>query len=124
MQCKNCGATIHEGDTFCRTCAMPVDVDPYTGLEDLSNPATSAFMRQDSQSSIQTEPIYKNDKMETISKPIEPVIDNDANKNYIKRDGNDRTSATFKNVLGLIILLVILLIIGLLMYNNVFSNLF
>lgn len=124
MQCKNCGAIIHEGDSFCRTCAVPVNIDPHSGLEDISNPATNAFMRTDISVPLQQEPVYKNEHFQNISAPQMPIEDNDANKNFIKRDGNDRLGATVTNVLSLVILIIIIIVIFVLLYNSVFKNIF
>ena len=124
MQCKNCGGVIHEGDSFCRTCAVPVNLDPNSGLEDISNPATNAFMRNDVSMPIQQEPVYKNENFQSISAPQVTVPDEDANKNFVKRDGNDRVTATVRNVLGLVVLVVIIIIIGFLLYDKVFKNIF
>lgn len=124
MQCKNCGAVIHEGDSFCRTCAVPVNINPNSGLTDISNPATNAFMINDSTMPQQQEPIYKDENFQSISAPQESIPDEEANKNFIKRDGNDRVTATVRNVLGLVILLVIIVIIGFLLYEKVFKNIF
>lgn len=122
MQCKNCGGIIHEGDSFCRTCAVPVDMDINTGIEDIRNPATNAFVRQDVTIPIQQEPVYKDNNFQNVDAPPSVVVDEETNKNFVKRDGNDRVKATVTNVLGLVALLVIIIIIGFLLYDNVLKN--
>lgn len=124
MQCKNCGGVIHEGDSFCRTCAVPVNTDPRSGLEDISNPATNAFMRHDVSLPQQQEPVYKNEQFQNIAAPSPEIIDEEANKKFIKRNGNDRVSATVTNVLGLAILVVIIAVIGFLLYDTIFKHIF
>lgn len=124
MLCKNCGATLHEGETFCRTCAAPVNVDPQTGLVNISNPATNSFMQPSNSGQQQVEPVYQNHNFETVSAPVPSPTDEDTNKNLIKDDGNDRTGATIKNLLGLAILVIIIIVIAILLYNNVFKDLF
>ena len=122
MQCKNCGGVIHEGDSFCRTCAVPIDININTGLEDIQNPATNAFVRQDITMPVQQEPVYKDSNFQTVEAPQQTVVDEEINKNFIKRDGNDRVKATVTNVLSLVILVIIIIVIGFLLYNNVFKN--
>lgn len=124
MQCKNCGATINQGDTFCRTCAVPVNYDPNTGVETVHNPATDSFMRQGPVDQTQVEPSYQNAEFKPIAPPKNTTPDEDANKKFVERDGNDRMKATVWNIGYLAILIIILLIIGYLLYDKVFSNFF
>lgn len=124
MQCKNCGAIINQGDTFCRTCAVPVNVDPNTGVENVYNPATNAFMRQGPIDQIQVEPSYQNAEFQPVAPPknVEPA--EDANKKFVERDGNNRTMATVWNFVTFGILILILAIIGYFLYDKVFRNFF
>ncbi len=121
-QCKNCGATIHEGDTFCRTCATPVEEMHFT---DSDNVATNDFIRPSSIStpSKPTKIVYKKEG-QTFSDMLKDKMglpDNmpKDNKQYVERDGNDRAKATLFNFLGLSIL-VIGLVILFIMIKNIF----
>lgn len=124
MQCKNCGATINQGDTFCRICAVPVNYDPNTGVETVHNPATNAFMRQGPAEQVQMEPTYQNAEFKPIAPPRNIEPDDEANKKFVDRDGNDRVKATAWNFATLAILIIIIAIVGFLLYDKVFKNFF
>lgn len=124
MQCKNCGATINQGDTFCRTCAVPVNYDPNTGVEMVHNPATNSFMRQGPAEQTQSEPTYRNAEFKPMAPPRNLEPEEDANKKFVERDGNNRTMATVWNVASVAILVLIILVIGYFLYDKVFKNFF
>lgn len=121
-QCKNCGATIHEGDTFCRTCAMSVSDMHFTND---NNVATNDFIAPSSvEKPNSTKIVYKKEGQsfsdrikDRIGLPDAPVQDN---KQYIERDGNDRTRATLFNFLGLAALVVGLILLFLFAKNTIF----
>ncbi len=114
MKCKNCGAIIHEGDTFCHMCARPINQDDYVSTS--TNNATSTF---------------KNVKNLNIVKKVEEKIDLSKyhiakeeskqieNKDLIKQDSNDRVKATLINFGGLFIILLIIFIVVKLILNIV-----
>lgn len=124
MQCKNCGATINQGDTFCRTCAVPVNYDPNTGVEMVHNPATNSFMRQGHVEQTQSEPTYRNAEFKPMAPPRNLESEEDANKKFVERDGNNRTMATVWNVASVAILVLIIFVIGYFLYDKVFKNFF
>ncbi len=112
-QCRNCGATIHEGDTFCRTCAMPIEEMSFLA-NNSNNVATSDFMTQSSPRTVTKEPtvVYSknNSSFSSILKDkIGMQEENKDNKQYVEREGNDRTKATLLNFLGLAVLVIGLL---------------
>jgi len=124
MQCKNCGATINDGDSFCRTCAIPITKELNPWLDDISNPATNAFIKTDMTSIQQQEPVYVNNNFQNISVPNKKTVKEFDNKEFIKKDGNDRVGATIKNFLGLAIILVIIAVIAFLLYDNILKEIF
>lgn len=109
-QCRNCGATIHEGDTFCRTCAMPID-DISLLSKNSSNVATNDFMTPSAPRTVTKEPTVIYPKESTsfsniIKDKIGMQDENKDNKQYVEREGNDRTKATLLNFLGLAVLVI------------------
>lgn len=128
MQCRSCGATIHEGDSFCRTCAMPVNMNPNAVIEDIANPATNDFMAgnnipNNNYSVPQQENSFYNEPSSgRITESKIGFKDNNDNKKHIKKDGNDRLSATIANFISLVILLVIVAVIGYFIYEYVFKS--
>lgn len=121
-RCKNCGATIHEGDTFCRTCATSVEDMHFT---DDNNVATNDFiMPSSTPQPSPTKIVYKKEG-QSFSDMIKDKIglpDNEPkdNKQYVERDGNDRAKATLFNFLGLAILVIGLLILFVFIKNVIF----
>lgn len=124
MQCRNCGATIHEGDSFCRTCAMPINMSTNSVIEDISNPATNDFMVQNTNYTMpnQEQLFYNNQKSEKITESKIGYKDINENKKYLKKAGNDRVSATIANFISFVIILIIVIIIGYFIYNYVFKQ--
>ena len=121
-RCKNCGATIHDGDTFCRTCATPVEEMHFT---DSSNVATNDFITPSSVEKPQpTKIIYKKEGQSFSDMLKDKIGLPDAspkdNKQYVERDGNDRTRATLINFLVLAALVIGLIILFLFVKNTVF----
>ncbi len=114
-RCSNCGATIRDGDTFCRTCAMPVTQEEE--LPTQTNVATSGFIRPTKQDSGVKPPIQYT---ETTIKQVDPYQSDVENKDRIRQDGNDRLKATLFNFLGLLVLLLILWFIGNFIYHALF----
>ncbi len=114
-RCRNCGATIHEGDTFCRTCAMPIEDMAFLS-NDSNNVATSDFMKSSSPRVVTKEPkvVYPKDSS-SFSNMIKDKIgiqeENKDNKQYVEREGNDRTKATILNFLGLAVLVIGLILL-------------
>lgn len=117
MNCKKCGALLHEGDTFCRTCATPVQ-ESY--IKSNTNIATLDFSKVNNENS--------------NVKVIEDVIDT-GNNNYITtktkdinnkdlldKDPNNKVKATIINISGLILLLIIIFVL-IILFLNVLSNL-
>lgn len=128
MQCRSCGATIHEGDTFCRTCAMPVNMNPNAVIEDITNPATDDFIASNNipnnnyTTPQQNTPLYN--EQYSGGRITESKIgykDSNENKKYVKRDGNDRLKATISNFISLVIILAIVIVIGYFIYEYVFK---
>lgn len=121
-QCKNCGATIHEGDTFCRTCATPVEDMNFTSDQ---NVATNDFIVSSSTPApAPTKIVYKTEG-QSLSSMLKDKIglpDNTPkdNKQYVERDGNDRTRATLFNFLGLAVLVIGLIILFIIVKNVLF----
>ena len=99
-RCKNCGATIHEGDTFCRTCATPIEEMNFTNDKD--NVATNDFMSPSLPSTTQpTKIVYKKEGQSFTEMVKDKMGIPDStpkdNKQYVERDGNDRAKATLFN---------------------------
>lgn len=117
MKCKNCGAVIHEGDTFCRTCAAPINEKDYINHD--VNQATSSFANE----SI-FQKVKKNIKV--VKEPSyhydEPVPKEINNKDIIDKDANNRTKATIINFVGLAIVLIVFIILCLVFFK-IISNL-
>ncbi len=112
-RCKNCGATIHEEDTFCRTCATPVEDMHFT---DNDNVATNDFIMPSSTPKPQTTKIVYKKEGQSFSEMLKDKIglsdtEPKDNKQYVERDGNDRAKATLFNFLGLAILVIGLIIL-------------
>lgn len=124
MKCKTCGAIIHEGDTFCRTCATPVEKDNY--INTTNNQATFNFEPVEKVvSEVQKNKTTKEEPKFTLpknfqkpDKPQKPVD----NKDFIDRDANNRTRATIINI-GELVLLIIVLIIIVKISLEIFSSL-
>ena len=128
MKCEHCGAIIHEGDTFCRTCATPVKKDEY--IDRSRNKATVGFADKDkAREIVSTEPEkkfsfkdevtkFKNKQALKTPEPSKPVD----NKAIIKKDGNDRVKATVINVGGLVALIIIIIIL-IIIFINILGNL-
>jgi hypothetical protein len=124
MQCRSCGAAVHEGDSFCRTCAMPINMNPDAIIEDVSNPATNDFMAQNNNYTMpQQEPIYYDNqgKKTVIDTAITNKVASD-NTKIAKKDGNDRLSATIVNFITFAIIMIIVAIIVYFLYNYVFKS--
>ncbi len=117
MQCRNCGATIHEGDTFCRTCGFTVETSSVPDV-DSKNVAMNDFIAPSKKEQVPTTVHYD----ETITKVVEPKVSAPDNKVFIKKDGNDRIKATILNFLGLAVLIIIVIIIGIILYKSVFQH--
>ncbi len=119
MKCKNCGALLHENDTFCRTCAAPVDE---SCIEDSINLATSDFAKTNQPNS-HTEIVdsiidtsnSNNNNYYTNRKDIN-------NKDLLDKDPNNKVKATIINIGGLILMLFIILIL-IILFIKVVSNL-
>ncbi len=120
MQCRNCGATIREGDTFCRTCGFTVDTS--SKLEtDSNNVAMNDFIAPSAKEASSSHPLYYD---ETITKVVEPKVSAPDNKKLIEKDGNDRAKATLYNFLGLAAILAVVGIIAIILYRTVFQYMF
>lgn len=120
MQCRNCGATIREGDTFCRTCGFTVDTKTLPKT-DSSNVAMNDFMAPQAKEERSTPAVYYD---ETITKVVEPKVSAPDNKVFVEKDGNDRAKATLFNFLGLAALIVVIIVIGIILYQTVFQYIF
>ena len=129
MKCERCGAVIHEGDTFCRTCATPVKKDDYIdynrnqatiGFADKEKVSESVTVEHSNKFSIKDEMVKMKNK-KALSGP-KPVKSNDFdNKSVINKDGNNRVKATISNVGGLVAIIIgiaILVIIFINMLGN------
>lgn len=118
MNCKKCGALLHEGDTFCRTCATPVQ-ESY--IKSNTNIATLDFSKVNKENS--TVKVGKdtidmgndNNYITTKTKDIN-------NKDLLDKDPNNKVKATIINISGLILLLIIVFIL-IILFLNVLSNL-
>lgn len=122
MQCRNCGAAIHEGDSFCRTCAMPINMSTNSVIEDISNPATNDFMVQNNNYTVpnQEQLFYNDQKSERITESKIGYKDTNDNKKHInKKDGNDRLSATIFNFITLAIMVIVAIVILYLIFTKV-----
>lgn len=121
-QCRNCGATIHEGDTFCRTCATPIEEMNFTGKD---NVATNDFVKPSSTQKPQTTKIVYKKEGQSFSEMVKdkiglPESAPKENKEYVERDGNDRAKATLFNFLGLAALIIGLIILFVFIKNTIF----
>ena len=128
MKCEHCGAIIHEGDTFCRTCATPVKKDEY--IDRTRNKATVGFADKDkAEEIVYTEPKkkfnlkdevtkFKNNQALKTPEPAKPVD----NKAIIKKDGNNRVKASIINIGGLIAILIVVFIL-IIVFINILGNL-
>jgi len=121
MHCKNCGASIREGEDFCRVCATPVNMNTTSVIEEVSNPATTDFiqtnpmLQQQVQFQPQTQPIGN-----FTDPPAEPSSKIN-NKDAIPRDGNDRLKATLFNFATFAIIVIIAIIALFFLYNHFFG---
>ncbi len=123
-RCKNCGATIHEGDTFCRTCATPIEEMNFTNDKD--NVATNDFMSPSLPSTTQPTKIVYKKEGQSFTEMVKdkmgiPDSTPEDNKQYVERDGNDRAKATLFNFLGLAVLVIGLIILFIIVKNTVFG---
>lgn len=117
MKCKNCGAIIHEGDTFCRTCATPIEDEINDKPQE--NIATREFSSINKISNIKEFPKPQEIKEYQYQAPVSKEKDP---KDLINKDPNNRVKATIINVLELVILLVFLFVVGNFIFN-IISNL-
>lgn len=114
MKCKNCGALLHETDTFCRTCATPVDE---SSIKDNINLATSDFVKiNKSNSYVKPKESIVDTNVNNYNPPISKDINN---KDLLDKDPNNKVKATIINISGLILLLIIIFILALLFINIV-----
>ena len=128
MKCEHCGAIIHEGDTFCRTCATPVKKEDY--ISHSRNQATIGFADTDkvnenvtvehkNKFNLKNEVVkLKNKQALKTPKPGKPVDNHD----LIEKDGNNRLKATIINVGGLVVLLIVMFIL-VKIFINILGNL-
>lgn len=117
MNCKKCGALLHEGDTFCRTCATPVEEST---IEENINLATSDFVKINKHS-VHIKPVENivNDNINTYEQTTPKDINN---KDLLDKDPNNKVKATIINISGLILLLIIIFVL-IILFLNVLSNL-
>lgn len=121
MNCKKCGALLHEGDTFCRTCATPIQ-EHY--IENNVNLTTSDFSKFNKENNINVKVAedvhsmnnnYNCKHASTKTKDIN-------NKDLLDKDPNNKIKATIINISGLVLLLIVIFIL-IILFINVVSNL-
>lgn len=123
MQCRNCGATIHEGDTFCRTCAMPVNSGSSIQDINFNNVATNEFLVESHNAPVSQELAYfQEEPKERITKSKIGYKDDTSNKKYVERDSNDRLKATLVNLLELLIVIAVFVVAGYFLYVYVLKD--
>lgn len=116
MKCKNCGALLHETDTFCRICATPVYESV---IESNINLATSDFAKINKDNS----QVKVVEKVDNKINNYDPVKDkNINNKDLLDKDPNNKLKATIINIGGLLLLLVIIFIL-IMLFVNIVSHL-
>jgi hypothetical protein len=119
MKCERCGAIIHEGDTFCRTCATPVKKDDYIshernqatiGFADTTKVAESVTVEHKNKFNLKNKIVEIKNK-QALKAPKEVQRKDIDNHNVIDKDGNNRVKATIINIGGLVVILLIVFVL-------------
>lgn len=107
MKCKRCGAVIHEGDTFCRTCASPVE----DFIDNTKNDATINFSNYNRISEIKQTTVVNEEVNYTYKNNNVKLPKEINNKELINKDPNNRLKATIINIGELLAAIIIIFIV-------------